>query len=125
VAVLLVPVGGGLLLVRRGIQPQRGELALPGGYVNLGETWEEAAVRELVEETGVRIPSDQVRVFRVLSSPEGDRLLVFGLAPPQPEKVLQDFTPSEEATEVTVGDRPLPLAFSTHTQVMQDYFASR
>jgi ADP-ribose pyrophosphatase YjhB (NUDIX family) len=37
----LVPVDNGLLVVRRGIQPGRGRLALRGGYINLGETWQE------------------------------------------------------------------------------------
>src|ERR1700687_165917 len=42
VAVTLVPVDDGLLVVRRGIEPGRGRLALPGGYINLGETWQQA-----------------------------------------------------------------------------------
>jgi ADP-ribose pyrophosphatase YjhB (NUDIX family) len=125
VAVLLVPIGSGVLLVRRGIEPGRGKLALPGGYINLGETWEEAAARELYEETGVRVRPKQVRAFRVLTAPTRDRLIVFGLAPPQPEKALRAFQPSEEATEVTVGGRPRRLAFSTHTRVLKDYFASQ
>src|SRR6476659_9743246 len=44
VSVVLVPVDGGLLLVRRAIPPV-GQLALPGGYINLGESWEEAGAR--------------------------------------------------------------------------------
>lgn len=39
VAVALVPIDGGLLAVRRGIEPGRGQLALPGGYINAQELW--------------------------------------------------------------------------------------
>jgi NADH pyrophosphatase NudC (nudix superfamily) len=38
VAVVLVPIGGGLLVIRRAVQPGRGKLALPGGFVEEHET---------------------------------------------------------------------------------------
>ena len=44
-----------LLLVRRAIEPELGKWSFPSGYVDLGETVESAAVREVKEETGVDI----------------------------------------------------------------------
>src|ERR1044072_4464141 len=62
VAVAVQPVGAGLLVVRRGIPPAEDRLALPGGYVDVDETWQAAAVRELREETGLAVDPADVRL---------------------------------------------------------------
>jgi 8-oxo-dGTP diphosphatase len=46
---------GCVLLVRRGRPPAQGQWAIPGGNVRLGETLQQAAEREILEETGIRI----------------------------------------------------------------------
>jgi ADP-ribose pyrophosphatase YjhB (NUDIX family) len=124
VAVLLQPVDGGLLAIRRALPPV-GRLALPGGYVDAGETWQAAAARELREETGVSAAPDAIREVRVLSAPDGT-LLVFGLAPPTAEDALPPFAPSAETSErVVLRGAPEEMAFALHAQVVREYFAGR
>lgn len=50
---------GAVLLVRRAKPPSEGVWAIPGGSVELGETLQQAAERELFEETGVRARAGQ------------------------------------------------------------------
>jgi 8-oxo-dGTP pyrophosphatase MutT (NUDIX family) len=112
VAVVLQPVGAGLLVVRRGIPPAEDRWALPGGYVEIGETWQEAAVRELAEETGVSADTAAVRLFDTVSAPDGT-LLIFGELPPL----------SSRPDNVDVIDKPTELGFELHTRAVERWFA--
>lgn len=59
-----------ILLVRRGREPFQGSWALPGGFVEYGESTEEAAAREVMEETGVAIELEGL--LGVYSDPRRD-----------------------------------------------------
>ena len=52
---IVVVKNSGVLLVRRGQEPSKGLWSVPGGLVELGETIEDAARREMAEETGISI----------------------------------------------------------------------
>jgi ADP-ribose pyrophosphatase YjhB (NUDIX family) len=121
VSVVLVPIDDGVLVVRRNIEPQRGWLALPGGYINYGESWQAAGAREVFEETGLMIDPAHIREFRVRSAPDST-LLIFGLARPIGRSALPLFVPNEETQEIKVITAPEELAFSLHTEVLRDYF---
>jgi 8-oxo-dGTP diphosphatase len=61
---------GRLLLIRRKNPPFEGQYALPGGFVDVGETVEEACRRELKEETGIE--AGPLRLIGVYSDPSRD-----------------------------------------------------
>jgi len=61
---------GRLLLIRRAEPPFKGRYALPGGFVDIGETVEDVCRRELKEETGVK--AGRLELLGVYSDPKRD-----------------------------------------------------
>ncbi|MCX8181840.1 MAG: NUDIX hydrolase [Candidatus Methanomethyliaceae archaeon] len=56
-----------ILLVKRGHEPNKGLWSIPGGLIKLGETAEEAAIREVKEETGLEVSLGAVAgIFNVI-----------------------------------------------------------
>ena len=121
VSVVLLPVDRGLLLVKRTQDPQAGHWALPGGFIETGETWQEAGAREVFEETGFTVDPSTITLFDTRSAPDGT-LLVFGLAPSQSSAILPSFKPSPETSGVMTAAGPRELAFSTHTETANRYW---
>jgi len=68
-AVVIDPLGR-LLLIRRKFPPFQGMYALPGGFVEVDETLEDACRRELLEETGVK--AGRLQLVGVYSDPKRD-----------------------------------------------------
>jgi ADP-ribose pyrophosphatase YjhB (NUDIX family) len=109
----------GIVLIRRKYPPPG--WALPGGFVEYGESLEEAAVREAKEETSLDI--ELVRQLHTYSAPGRDprfhTITTVYLARAQGQPKARD-----DAAEIgifTEEDRPRPLAFD-HEQILDDYF---
>src|SRR5512145_1188956 len=68
----VVDAGGRVLLIRRRHPPFQGCYALPGGFVEIGETVEDGARRELAEETGVEVEAGALQLVGVYSDPGRD-----------------------------------------------------
>ncbi len=91
---VLVARGGRLLLVRRNHEPELGRWSFPSGYVDAGEVIEAAAVREVHEETALR-----VRLTRLLGvySAAGEQVVFIAYAG---EALEGEARAGEEAFEV-------------------------
>ena len=69
-AVILINNKKDIILIHRKKPPFRGELALPGGFVEVGETVEDACIREVKEETNIKIRI--LNLIGVFSNPKRD-----------------------------------------------------
>ena len=122
VVVVMLRVDGGVLGIRRDIAPKRGELALPGGFMDMDETVQEAGARELFEETGIRIPASHLEVFDTDMSSGGAVLLFLATVYSRTSFGLPPFVPNVEVTERVVLSSPIELAFPSHTKMLRKFF---
>lgn len=120
---IFVPKGGNfsLLLIKRAQKPFKGLYALPGGFVEIQETLEEAAVRELMEETGMKIPQlTQVHTFSALDRDPRGRVISTCFAMIVENSNQNQPQAGGDAADIgwfDLDDLP-PLAFD-HAQVIQ------
>ena len=124
VAVLLIEHKNGVYLTRRAIEPGKGLLALPGGYMIVGETWQEAAAREAMEEIQIVIDPKEISLVTVKSSSNSRSLLVIGYTRITDVSILP-FVKNEETEERVLVHNSVELAFPTHTDVLATLFDSR
>lgn len=134
VSVVLLPVvaeaGEGLLVVRRGIEPRKGFLALAGGFLEAHETWQQGGARELEEEAGIAIDPAGLECFWFTSTaPRPDRVLLFSVARAVKQGDLPRFAPNHEAPERGAVFGPDGLAevfaFPLHAEAVRRHFAAR
>ena len=114
--------GKGIVLIRRKNPPYG--WAIPGGFVDYGESIENAAVREALEETSLRV--ELLRQFHVYSSPDRDprfhTISTVFVARATGSPIAAD--DAKDVGVFTKESLPGKIAFD-HRKILDDYFDSR
>lgn len=120
---LIIEMDGGIVLIERKNPPPG--WALPGGFVDYGESLETAAIREAREETSLNV--ELVRQFHAYSDPARDtrqhNVTVVFIA----RALSGELQGRDDARRAAIFQRealPTPLAFD-HGQILNDYFEER
>ncbi|MDD5642493.1 MAG: NUDIX hydrolase [Syntrophales bacterium] len=115
----LVPLNGGLVLVRRAIDPGYGLWVVPGGFVDVGETLEQAVVRETLEET--RLQVEVVRLLNVYSYEQSRTVVAAYIT----RLLAGELTAGDETLEARVfGPAEIPwteIPFNSTKDAITDY----
>jgi ADP-ribose pyrophosphatase YjhB (NUDIX family) len=117
---------GRVVLVRRGVEPKAGYWSLPAGYVEGDEMAEDAAIREMEEETGLKIEIDDLLgVYSFGREPQTGVLILYSAHP-----VGGELRAGDDAQEVrTFAPAETPpddqIAFGTHLQALRDWRRAR
>ncbi len=109
-----------VLLIERGAEPFKGCWAFPGGFLNMDETTEQCAIRELEEETGLRIAQvEQLGAYsKVDRDPRGRTITVAYIARIDAPCEVKGQDDAAKAQWFPINALP-PLAFD-HEDIMRD-----
>jgi 8-oxo-dGTP diphosphatase len=112
-----------VLLIQRGSEPFKGCWAFPGGFMNMDETTEQCAIRELEEETGLKVNNlHQIGAYsKVDRDPRGRTVTVAYLAIIVAPLEVKGQDDASEAKWFSINALP-PLAFD-HDEIMADAIA--
>jgi ADP-ribose pyrophosphatase YjhB (NUDIX family) len=119
-----IPVWGTqILLCKRAIEPRFGKWTLPAGFMEIGETTAQGALRETLEEAGARVELGPL--FSMIDVPHVEQVHIFFRA-----RLLDlEFAPGEESLEVQLfheSDVPWDeLAFRTVATTLRLFFEDR
>jgi ADP-ribose pyrophosphatase YjhB (NUDIX family) len=124
-AVLILAPDGHALFIRRARDPGKDKLALPGGFIDRGETAEHAALREVREEAGVKLGSvlflasfPNLYTYRSVEYPVVD-LFFTAQVPSREASPLDDVTEIVWAPPASL--READLAFPSHARAIELY----
>ena len=109
-----------VLLIERGDEPFKGCWAIPGGFINMDETTEQCAIRELEEETGLKVTElHQIGAYsKVDRDPRGRTITVAYLVIVDHPIAVTGQDDAAKAQWFPINNLP-PLAFD-HEDIMRD-----
>lgn len=114
----------GSLIQRRNIEPKKGEWALTGGYIDEGESWRDAAVREAREELGIETIHEGYTILDAMSNTSKSSILIFVSYIRALHMDEIHFVPNEEVQAIKIVHEAVELAFPTHTEMLARRFPS-
>jgi 8-oxo-dGTP diphosphatase len=119
--IAVIPLDGGVVMVRRAIEPGYGLWVVPGGFVDLGEVVEDALVRETREETLLTVRP--VRLLNIYSYPDHRTVIAAYVT----EYVSGELAAGDETLEARVfGLQEIPwpkIAFSSTREALREYLS--
>jgi 8-oxo-dGTP diphosphatase len=126
VAGCIVEHEGGIVLIRRGVEPGLGMWGLPAGYMEWGESAEEAAARETMEETGLTVRIGRLIGVYSFGHPLGigSGVLIFYVATTL-DGLLAAGDDAMDAAVFPPDALPENIAFPTHRAAIADYLRQR
>lgn len=117
----------GLLIIKRARMPGQGLWALPGGFIEMGETWQQAAAREVLEETNKKIDPETLEVIGVENSSHLRNLIILAVSNP----VTFDHLEAIEGEREVLGfgvytlESDFDLAFTSHTNMARKWLVKQ
>ena len=121
---VVVNSGNQVLLVKRSVPPKEGQWCLPGGFIELGESPEAGAQRELREETGLSGEIETLLGVRHASSDQYHSVMMVGYLV---KRFMGKLQPGDDASDARwfQGTQLPPIAFDSHRFFLKAYGLSQ
>jgi ADP-ribose pyrophosphatase YjhB (NUDIX family) len=122
VTATLVPVDSGLVLVKRSVEPFVGDWCLPGGFIETAEDPEQSAIREVEEETGLKVEIDRLLEATAPGNNINVLILFYLARAVSGVPVLRPGDDAEEARIFQCDNLPPNIAFELHRKMVRWFF---
>lgn len=126
VSTAVIPVstdeGIRLLAIVRNIEPGRGKVGLPGGYVDKLETFEQAAARETFEETGLSLHAEEFSLMLSRVTPQNNTLVFCNYNHIVKASDIDMSFSNSETQKIVLSEISQEFCFPTHQEVAKKFW---